>query len=316
MTAQIAQLKDAASGAMAEVLVSQGFNCFCWQAPFKEGSRELLWASEGFESGEQRPSSSGIPLLFPFPGRIGKASFEFGGETYQLDSGDAFGNALHGFTFTRPWRIVSQDVDKVVAEFQASVDAPEVLTQWPSDFRIEASYQVSGMQLISDIRYENPGTDDLPCAFGTHAYFRLPLSDQSDMARTVIEAPVSKMLPLQEMLPTGEFLPLPKEITLADGVALADHEFDTVYHGLPSGQDPIVTRVSDPVSGRSISQTCSSDFGCYVIYTPGHREAVCIEPYTTIPDPFAMQERGIPTGLQVLKPGEHFETQIVLEAHE
>jgi len=46
-----------------------------------------------------------------------------------------------------------------------------------------------------------------------------------------------------------------------------------------------------------------------VVYNPPHREAFCIEPYTCVPDPFALEARG----LRVLAPGEQFQARIDIE---
>ena len=97
MNKQLVELTDPESGARARVSVGQGFNCFSWQPVLEDGPREMLWADAAFDSGEKRPSGSGIPLLFPFPGRIGGAAFTFNGRDYQLEPGDAYGNAIHGF---------------------------------------------------------------------------------------------------------------------------------------------------------------------------------------------------------------------------
>ena len=74
MSKQIVEFTDPESGARARVSVGQGFNCFSWQPVLDDGPREMLWADAAFDSGEKRPSGSGIPLLFPFPGRIGGAT--------------------------------------------------------------------------------------------------------------------------------------------------------------------------------------------------------------------------------------------------
>jgi aldose 1-epimerase len=110
-----------------------------------------------------RPSGSGTQLLVPFPGRIGGATFSFKGCDYQLEPGDAFGNAIHGFVYNRPWRVIERSDARVVGEFQAAVDDPSILECWPADFRIRVSYEVRGQELISEVRYDNRGDEPLPC---------------------------------------------------------------------------------------------------------------------------------------------------------
>src|SRR5262245_38074138 len=139
---QIVSITDAATGATARILVSLGFNCFSWRPVLNDGPREMLWSHQDVASGNQPPSGSGVPLLFPFPGRIGNARFMFGGHESFLEPGDRFGNAIHGFVYNRPWRAVEQKVNRRSGEFQASRDDPAVLTRWPGDFRIRASYTI------------------------------------------------------------------------------------------------------------------------------------------------------------------------------
>ena len=47
-----------------------------------------------------------------------------------------------------------------------------------------------------------------------------------------------------------------------------------------------------------------------VVYTPPHREAICIEPYTCVPDSLQLERQGVNAGLRVLAPGESFQTRI------
>jgi aldose 1-epimerase len=314
MSSQIAEIQDTASGATARILVSLGFNCFSWRPALDDGPREMLWADEGFEAGDKRPSSGGNPLLFPFPGRISGAAYSFEGREYQLEPGDPFGNAIHGFVFSRPWRIAEQSAVRVVGEFQASVDDRTILERWPSDFCIRVSYEVRGRELVSDIHYENTGDCPLPCGFGTHAYFRLPLAECSHVEDTIVTAPVSEFWELEKMVPTGRRFPAPGDQPLAAGLRLDEHQFDTVFKIAQTGADDLVrTRLTDPSSGRVLTQTFDRAFTQCVIYTPGHRQAICLEPYTCVPDAIRLAGEGHETGLQVLQPGQSFETTIKME---
>lgn len=313
---QTANLLDPATGNSASVLVGLGFNCFEWKVNFADGPRDLLWAEEGFASGEKRPSSSGIPLLFPFPGRISGGRFDFGGKTYLVPHEAANPNAIHGFIYNRPWRLVDQTESSVSAAFQASVDDPSILNHWPSDFSVEATYALVGSELHFDATFSNTGYDDLPWGFGTHAYFRLPLANDSSTAETSIAAPVESEWLLDEMLPTGELLTVKPQMTLVEGLKLAERGFDTPYR-LKQTSDIVQTIVADTTSGRRVVQEFSGkQYPHVVIYTPGHREAVCIEPYTCVPDPFRMQDIGVESNLNILQPGDRADTRCVLRAEQ
>lgn len=307
---QIVTIADANSGAEAKILVSLGFNCFSWRPRLDDGPREMLWAHPEFAGGSERPSGSGIPLLFPFPGRIGQAKYSFGGREYELEPGDAFGNAIHGFVHKRPWRVVEQSKSRVVGEFQASIDDASILDRWPSDFRICVSYEVRGRELLSDIRCENTGDSPLPFGFGTHTYFRLPLADSAHAEETLIYAPVSRIWELKNMLATGRMLSISPETDLG-GTPIASRNFDTSYTGLAAEADgQIHTWIREPKSGRTVTQLFDRQFTQCIVYTPPHREAICLEPYTCLPDSFRLTAEGHETGLRILAPGEYFETNI------
>jgi aldose 1-epimerase len=316
MDPQVVEIVDRNSGSTAQILVKLGFNCFSWQPVLSDGPREMFWADAGFAEGDKRPSGSGTPLLFPFPGRIGGAVFSFMGRDFQLESGDAFGNAIHGFVFNRPWRVTEQTDSRVVGEFQASVDDLSILERWPADFRIRVSYEVRGHELLSVVRYENTGDGPLPCGFGTHAYFRLPLAERSRVDDTIVTAPVGEFWELEKMIPTGRRLPARSDQSLAAGLRLDEHQFDTAFTDVqPDTDGRVKTRLTDPTSGRVLTQSFGAEFTQCVIYTPGHRQAICLEPYTCVPDAIRLAAEGHETGLQVLQPGEAFETTVNMEVN-
>jgi aldose 1-epimerase len=308
---QSIEIVDRQSGSRARVLVSLGFNCFSWKPVLDDGPREMIWAEAGFETGDKRPSGGGIPLLFPFPGRIGGAEYRFLGREYRLEPGDAFGNAIHGFVFHQPWRVIEQTDVRVVGEFHATVDDASILERWPSDFRIRVSYEVRGRELVSHIEYQNLGQNPLPCGFATHAYFKLPLHVDSAAADTVVTVPAHKYWELERMIPTERTLPIPPGIALANGLRLDDHQFDAIFTDLRADADGMTrTRLFDPSSGRELTQTFGASFTQCVVYTPGHRQAICMEPYTCVPDAIRLAARGHNTGLQILSPGESRRTTV------
>lgn len=316
MPAEVVSLTAADSGATADVLVGLGMNCFSWRTPFAgdtvtQAPHEVLWAEPGFESGELRPSSSGIPLLAPFPGRIAGPEFEWNGKRYKLDANHGDNIAIHGFALRAPWRVLDRTIDRVTAEFSPTLDAPETVWQWPSDYRIEASYSVAGSRLVLDVRIENTGDESMPLGFATHAYFRLPLSDGADPEGTLVRAPVSGEWLMDQMIPTGEVTPIKPTDALPSGAPLAGSKYDTPYR-LAEKADS--TELVDPSTGRTLRQTFDDSMKCCVVYTPGHREAVCLEPYTCVPNPFALEAAGVDSGLLTLEPGEAYTTKVLLEA--
>lgn len=315
MSANIVSINAPDSGATAEIAVGLGFNCYSWKTPFAGDAdtsrRELLWAEPDFELGEGRPSRSGIPLLAPFPGRIANGIVEWNGKTYRLEDTSGQGHAIHGFAPRNPWRLVDRAADRVSAEFQPSVDAPAAAAQWPGDYVMRATYAIKGSQLVFDLRVVNPGDAPIPFGFGTHSYFRLPLADGADPEATVVRAPIDGRWEAVDMIPTSGLQPIAKDDALPLGAPLAGREFDTAYRFGPGAK---TTELVDPATGRTVRQTFDESMTCCVIYTPGHREAICLEPYTCTPDPFNMASKGAKSGLIVLEPNQAYETRIVLEA--
>ena len=306
MTNQTIQIGDADSGASARVLPGFGFNCYSFEVPHDGGMLELLWSVAGFAEGNHSPSGSGIPILFPFPGRVPGAVLHWQGQEYQLVASDGLGNAIHGFVLDRPWRVLDQSDRYVVGQFQASIDEPELLNCWPADFSITTTYEVRGSVLQGRYRLENPGDQPLPCGLGTHPYFRLPLGGpQRDDCQ--IRVPVTAQWKLENLLANGEVLPLDKETDLVNGVDFGHLQLDNVFTGLTFQEKHCRATIRDPHSERTLCMTFNDMFQQCVLYNPPHREAICIEPYTCVPDAFQLSEATAPTGLIVLEPGQSIE---------
>ena len=302
-------ISDAASGARAKILPGLGFNCYSFEVATPAGPLEMLWSAADFTAGVGRASGSGIPLMFPFAGRIRGASFRFEGKSYALEAGDGLGNAIHGFVIDRPWRVTHQSGHRLVGQFQASVDDVSLLEHWPADFRITADYRLEGGVLISEFFIENPDTKPLPFGFGTHGYFRVPLGGPS-AADCRVRVPVETQWELAGLLPTGQKSRPALVAELSRGMPMSALQLDHVFGGLQFENHRCATTVYDPHSRRTLTMTFDDSFTVCVVYNPPHREAVCIEPCTTIPDPFSLREKGIDPSLQILAPGQSFRTRI------
>jgi len=294
-------IQDSETGTSAEVLPGLGFNCFDFTAAPAGRNIEMLWAAPRFAYGTERPTRSGIPILFPFAGRIRGTSFEFRGRTFPLEVGDDFGNAIHGFVLHRPWRVVSEGPSHVRGEFQASVDDPALLDRWPADFRISVEYKVAGYELACAIAVTNPDDRPLPFTLGTHPYFRVPLGGAS-AEDCIVRATVADRWQLVGLLPTGKTEPAPMAAQLAAGMKLEGTQLDDVFTGLGSADGTRTASLHDPDSGRTMVLEYDKQFKHCVIFNPPHREAICIEPYTGAPNPFDLHARGIDGGLAILEP--------------
>jgi aldose 1-epimerase len=303
-------LRDEASGSQAAILPAFGFNCFRFTAVVDGAPVEALWAEPDFGPGS-RPTRNGIPILFPFAGRLQGQTFSFNGREYRIT--DALindGNAIHGFVLNRPWRVIEQTNSRAVGQFRASRDDPALLDQWPADFEMTVAYEVAGTALLSDITITNPDQErPLPFAFGTHPYFRVPLGDGApDACR--ITVPASTVRVQQQHLPTGQRQPVSGSRDLRNGAPFDHLELDDILTDLQASDGQVQTVIADPVSGRRLVQTFDATFRDCIVFTPPHREAIAIEPYTCVPNPFALEAAGVDTGLRTLAPGEEFTARI------
>jgi len=308
----IIELHHKTSGDRARISPERGFNCFSFEATVGGKPHELLWSAPGFERGEGRPSGSVIPLLFPFAGRIRGTHFQWLGETYELPAGDALGNAIHGFVIDSPWKVVEQTPTKAVAEFHVGREAPELLKHWPCDYRIQVSYELRANHcLASHIQIDNPGDCPLPYWFGTHPYFRVPLASGGSADGCRVTVPAAEYWELSDMLPTGKRLKADGDRGLAAGFPFSQTKLDDVFTALSSEKNQVSTTIADPQSGRTLRMDFSAEqFRECVVYNPPHREAICIEPYTAVPDAFSLEDRGIESGLGILGVGESAEMWI------
>lgn len=303
------------SGAKASVLPGVGFNCYQWQVPQAGSTRELLWFDPELLSGKAKPTRSGIPLLFPFAGRIRGTSVSFEGKQYDIaDTLDDFGNPIHGFVLKRAWRIIEKQADRLTGEFQASKDAPEIVGKWPADYRIRVSYELSENSLRSEIEVHNPDTRLLPFGLGTHAYFRLPLGAAGDIQQCVLTVPARyRWLLDDKLVPTHELKSTPLTEGLQQGLVVGDTQLDDLLTDLTFQDKVCSTRIHDPKNQRTLTVTFGDEFANCVVFIPPHREALCIEPYTSAPDAFRLQTMGINAHLRLLAPGSTWKSWVKMQ---
>jgi aldose 1-epimerase len=316
MALKIVQLRDATSGSTAKVLADYGFNCYQLRLVDRGEPVEVLWSAAGFENGTERASHSGIPILFPFPGRISGTSFHFRGRDYPLSAGDGIGNAIHGFVLNRPWQIMEQSDNRVVGRFHAAQVDVSLLEHWPADFELTVSYELKGTSLVSEIEAVNPDNKSLPIGLGTHPYFRVPLGARGTAAECRVTVPAEEYWQLEGMIATGRRLPVDASKDLRGGMSFSQTKFDDVFGGLRYERGMCRTSIDDPGNGRRLAMTFGEEFHACVVYNPPHREAICIEPYSAVPDAFRLEAAGVETGAVVLEPGQRWRTkiEIALEA--
>lgn len=311
-------LQDKHSGACAEIWPALGFNCIRWCTMDAGHPIEWLYSSSELLS-DVRPTRSGIPILFPFPNRIRAGRYRWNGTAYQLPLNDPTeANAIHGFACRSPWRIIAQGANGdrawVQGEFTPGRDAPAVLDLWPGNYRIQVTYTLLTEALIITAAVDNFSNTPLPFGLGFHPYF----SVAADAEDCTVQVPASKQWRSNECLPNGERIDVRERTDLRTPRSLAALELDDVLTDIEASP---CSRVPDLLwrgSLRRLQSNCQLDlctsatFRELVAFTPPHRQAVCLEPYTCTTDAINLQRSGVDAGLLTLEPGGHWSATVAL----
>jgi aldose 1-epimerase len=311
-TGEAVEIRDS-GGTLAVIYPGFGFNCVRFSVATGDGPVEVIWSELDFGSASA-PDLNGIPVLFPFGGRMNGTTFRWQGVEYTITDGRMAGDAaIHGFVLDRSWRLIEQSENRVVGEFHASVDDPALIDQWPSDFRIRMAYEVGPSALTCDITVDNPDTKPMPYGFATHGYFRTPLGDGDGEACEVTVPAAAAWVLDENAIPTGEILPVDTKNDLREGSPIGGRQFNTVYADLETDDDgAVICAVRDLAAGQTVRIASTGGFREVVVWNPPHREAIAIEPYTCVVTAFDVEERGYDSGLRVLQPGESDQLSIVI----
>ncbi|QDU94010.1 aldose 1-epimerase [Lignipirellula cremea] len=303
MSDSLITLTEAVSGATAVIALDRGCNCFSLRLPHQEQPTELLWSEPGFPQGAGGAAHSGIPLLFPFPGRLASNRIVWQGEEFSVttDPGEL---PIHGFVYDRPWRLLDRTDTTASAEFVLSRDGADGAACWPADFRLVARFALTAASLTIVVEIENVDCRPLPWGLGLHPYFRLAATaSPEDAAACRVQLPVAQTWEMEGPFATGEFRELGNALSLHLGMRFSQIDLDLGFTGLQWFDETATCRLLD-TTGRQVSIAWGPEFPHLVVYTPPHREAICLEPWTCLPDPLRLHEAGIASGLRLLAPGE------------
>jgi aldose 1-epimerase len=309
--ATVWRLENAVAGCAVEIAVEMGCNCYQWQINSAGQRLHLLYADpEVFPGG--RPTRSGVPILFPFPNRMRDGRFTWEGKTYQGPLTDSTGkHAIHGFACRHAWRVINHGGDGqaawLTAEFQPSIDAPQVQSAWPADYRLGLTFRLTSTRLRLEASVENTDRSTLPFGLGYHPYFHLESPDSP------VVAPARSYWELRENLPTGQRLAIDAARDLRAPRPARELQLDDVFTDLPSDRVNAEGLVCRGRVGR-VELWTSVTFRELVAFTPPHRQAVCLEPYTCTTDAANLQARGVDAGWQSLAPGQRWSSAFEMVA--
>jgi len=283
-----------AERARADIAPALGNNCFA----FRTAAAEHVLEPISFAEFQQRPTSYGIPILFPFPNRIRDGVFPFRGEQYIVNP------PRHGFVRDKAWRVQSHGASDaagawLTSSFDAAQYPEQILQQFPFPFRVEVTYRLKDSRLEMETVARNMGEREMPVGFGIHPYFRRPQNG-------TLTVPAQQRLELEESLPTGKVLDVAADYDLRREADLAGMNLDDIYTGVEAEASGLARCVL--VDGESGAQTIvefsREQFPYVVVYTPpAPRAAICVEPNSCPTDAFNLQARGIESNVLALAAG-------------
>jgi len=303
-------LRDEQRGAQARILPGFGLNCLELSFSTAAEPVHVLWTPAGFKKGRRRGYLGGLPVLFPFPGRIRDGGFFFDGREYRVPKIDGIGNGLHGLVFDLPWEVLECTNQKLEARICVCQGEGEGTRTgvWPADCELIIVYEIFSDRLVCRFVVKNKDRFlHLPCGLGFHPYFRIPIGNGSASTCTVT-LPAGCVWELDSrLLPTGKRNIATGTESLRTGQLFSDLDLDHVFGDLFFQDGSCTATIQDEKSGKTLWMRFSEIFRCCVVFTHPHRKSICVEPYTCLPDPFFLEERGVETGMRILAPGESFQ---------
>lgn len=246
-------------------------------------------------------------FLYPFPSRVRHGIYQFDGQDYALPLNEpARHNAIHGLVHPQPFRVIRQETDPGQAVLVLQYDAAELVSGYPFPFSLRISYVLTAppadqpnlsCTLSVAFSAQNTGPTRCPAAFGWHPYFTLNGEATDNLT---IDLPVSEVIELDDnLLPTGR-----TPFTDSKLMSLHERNLDSAF-AVPHQPEGVTTVLHSPKQQVSLHVWQSQAFPYLVVYTPGRRDTIAIEPLTANVNAFNTGE-----GLHVLNPGEELNGQI------
>jgi len=289
-------------------VIVPGAGCQCLS--YRAGSLDVIAGPANPDAWREHPHRGGIPILFPWAGRVGGARFTFDGREYRLPVNDAgHGNAIHGFACERAFRVTRRGPYFVTAILESS-DYSDLNAIWPWPFALEIDYEVgNGLRLKA--RISNTGDSVMPFGFGAHPYFHAPLNPKGSRDAMLIQLDADARWPLDaRLVPTGKLEPLAGKFDLSAPRAIGAETYDDVFRMAPVSKEDASTpraRLIDPSLKIAVEVRADAAFEEFVVFAPPSNPVVALEPYTCAPDAFNLAARGVAAGMRELAPGQTLE---------
>ncbi len=314
---EVVVLRDLAAQAVAEVVPALGDACVRFRVRVDGQPWPVLAEPPTDTALLHETTHYGVPILYPWPNRIRGGRFTFGGREYSLPPNSPGGHAIHGLVREMRWEVEAAATDESGAYVRSAVVVGGNGSDFPFESRLSVEHRLSGSALRIIVEAVNTGPQPMPMGFGLHPWFGVPLGAAGSRGACKLQLQGNGVWALDELIPTGRMVPPSGQLDLRAWRPLGEAFFDYVFANLELSEGWFEARLRDPASGRQIAVRSDEQFREHVVYAPRDRDVVCLEPYTCATDAFNLEARGIPAGMRVLEPGQHWrgEVEIVGARH-
>ena len=194
---QVVVLRDLVGGVEAAVTPSQGGELASYRVKVKGEWTEFLFHARDYSS----PGFAGKgPLLWPAVGAqypVGTVPANSCGPGTWPSEGKTYSMPCHGFAKNLPWKEVSRSADQSRARVTVELrDSDQTRPSYPFEFRVTATYEVSGGHLTIDydIASGRGNTVEMPFSIGNHIAFKIPFAQGTDPGKMTLETPSTVQL--------------------------------------------------------------------------------------------------------------------------
>ena len=248
---------------------------------------EILWAASDFDATGSGWPMGGMPLLFPFAGRV----FHEGQPLRYALGGEVRHMPLHGFAYGLPWEVLSETPSSLTCRL---TDSPGTHALYPFGFVLETHYTLEAHSLEVKVEIESrgalePSLGAMPVAPGWHPFFRMPFRPLSRLSECVLETSAQHKVRVTQQGAAGKSAPFPE-----DAAEKEPRLSDALYRNLilANHTSPSV-RVQDRDSKLTLEiQWDPADAMRYVVLWSREGEGFyCVEPWMGLPDPLAAGHR-------------------------
>jgi aldose 1-epimerase len=267
------------------------------------GLRRLAFGGQpivrDYDEDELPPAAAG-QLLAPWPNRVDRGQYSFGGRSFQLDLTEpARGNAIHGLTRWATWEVKTFAADHVELGMQL-LGRPG----YPFCLELRAAYRLSaecGLEVT--VTALNAGSNTAPYGTGSHPYLLAGAGQIDDWA---LQLPAASWQPADERgIPAGP----PQDV---DGSPvdfrqrriIASTSLDHAFTGLATDADGLAwASLAGPAA--EVTLWAGPGYRWLQVFTgdalgpDARRRAVAVEPMTCPPNAFASG-----TDVLTLQPGD------------